>query len=77
MRNTTSAAHILMILAAVSPANARTGHGIHGPRAHEMHGSAGPLATDRQHADGASTKAAAEEEDRLLDNKLKSICRGC
>ncbi len=25
----------------------------------------------------AYTKAASDEEDRLLNSKLKSICRGC
>jgi hypothetical protein len=31
----------------------------------------------RHHGDNASLKAAAEEEDKLLAQKLKSICRGC
>jgi hypothetical protein len=42
-----------------------------------MHDRAGSSATDHRHADDTSTKAAAEEEDRLLDDKVKSICRGC
>jgi len=77
MRNTTQAALILLIMATASPANARSGHDIHGVRGHAMHGNAGSSATDRHHADDTSTKAAAEEEDRLLDDKVKSICRGC
>jgi hypothetical protein len=70
---------ILVILAAVSPASARLGHGhsTHGPSGHAMRGDAATSATDSRHGDDASTKAAAEQEDRLLDNKLKSICRGC
>jgi hypothetical protein len=77
MRNTTGAALILIIVTAASSVNARNGHDMHGLRGHPMHGGTGTFATDRHHADDASTKAAAEEEDRLLDNKLKSICRGC
>ncbi len=79
MRNNTGAALILVILAAAPPAHARivNGHGIHGARGHAMRGGAGTFAGDGHQADDTSTKAAAEQEDRLLDNKLKSICRGC
>lgn len=79
MRNTNGAVLILLILAAAPPAHARAvnGHGIHGARGHAMHGGAGKFAADGHHPDDASTKAAAEQEDRLLGNKLKSICRGC
>ena len=34
-------------------------------------------ARDISHADGATPKAVLEAEDRLLKQKLKSICRGC
>jgi hypothetical protein len=46
---------------------------------HTMRGANGTdsLATDRRHGNDADTKAASEEEDRLLKTKLKSICRGC
>ena len=62
------------------PATARTGHhggfgGHHGTGRGSTHG--GAFASDRRHANGEHVKAAAEEEDRLLDSKVKSICRGC
>ncbi|MCC8970655.1 hypothetical protein H8B01_09310, partial [Bradyrhizobium sp. Cham227] len=47
---------------------------------HAMHGGAngaGGFAEDRRHGNDAFTKAASDEEDRLLNSKLKSICRGC
>jgi hypothetical protein len=31
----------------------------------------------RRHSDGAHMKAASQEEDKLLNSKIKSICRGC
>ena len=31
----------------------------------------------RGHANDAYLKAVSEENDRLLNTKLKSICRGC
>ena len=37
----------------------------------------GGFAADKRHADDPYTKAASEEEDRLLNSKLKSICRDC
>ena len=77
MRNTAEAALILLIMATASPGIARNEHDLHGLHGRPMHGRAGSSATDRHHADDTSTKAAAEEEDRLLDDKLKSICRGC
>jgi hypothetical protein len=77
MRNTTGAVLILLILAAAPPDHVLTGRGTHSLRGHATRGGAGTFAGDGHHADDASTKAAAEQEDRLLDNKLKSICRGC
>lgn len=48
---------------------------------HGMHGGgatgAGAFAADKRHADDPYIKAASDEEDRLLNSKLKSICRGC
>ncbi len=34
-------------------------------------------AGDRLHGNEAYAKAATEEEDKLLNTKIKSICRGC
>jgi len=44
-----------------------------------MHGAdgGGSFAGDRRHGNDAYVKAAAEEEDKLLNTKIKSICRGC
>jgi hypothetical protein len=35
------------------------------------------MSGDGSHANGAHLKAVSEAEDRLLKQKLKSICRGC
>jgi hypothetical protein len=40
-----------------------------------MHG--GSFAGDRRHGNDAYNKAASDEEDKLLNSKIKSICRGC
>jgi hypothetical protein len=37
----------------------------------------GAFAGDQRHANDDYVKAAAQEEDKLLDTKIKSICRGC
>jgi hypothetical protein len=66
----------LGVLIHVIPAEARGGHGFgrhYG--AHRMAG--GGFASDRRHGDDAYVKAAAEEEDKLLNTRVKSICRGC
>jgi hypothetical protein len=46
-----------------------------------MHGGAlrsgGAIAGDQRHANDEHVKAASDEEDRLLNTKIKSICRGC
>jgi hypothetical protein len=40
-----------------------------------MHG--GGLAGDQRHANDEYVKAASKEEDKLLDSKIESVCRGC
>jgi hypothetical protein len=61
------------------PAEARRGgHGFgghHGLGGHGMHGP--QLAGGRGHGNDAYTQAVSDERDKLLDSKLKSICRGC
>jgi hypothetical protein len=37
----------------------------------------GAFAGDPRHADDDHVKAASQEEDRLLDTRIKGICRGC
>ena len=71
----------LLGLAATLPsAAARNGHHA-GQRGHHRisggpaHGAA--LAGDQRHANDSYVNAAAQEEDKLLDTKIKSICRGC
>jgi hypothetical protein len=74
---TVAAGFIAAILTApISPAEARGGHGYgRGSSGHGMHGA--PFAGDRRHGNDAYIKAASEERDKLLNNKIKSICRGC
>ena len=80
-RMTALALALLGLVSALAPADARSGrHGGLGGR-HGMGGGAGMrggnLASDQRHANDDYVKAAAEEEDKLLDSKIKSICRGC
>jgi hypothetical protein len=39
--------------------------------------AAGHFAGGQRHSDDTYTKAASEDRDKLLNSKLKSICRGC
>ncbi len=67
------------------PADARGfhgGHGLggHGFREHSFGGHsvrAAPIAGNRAHGNDAYVKAASEERGKLLNTKIKSICRGC
>lgn len=82
MRTITTVGLLLTLLAAATaPADARGGHGHGGGHSHGMHAGGtmrgGGFASDKRHGDDAYTKAASDEEDRLLNSKLKSICRGC
>ncbi|PDT74886.1 hypothetical protein [Bradyrhizobium sp. C9] len=81
MRTITTAGLLLTLLAVAMPqADARGGRG-HSGGSHGMHNGGasrgGGFAADKRHADDPYTKAASDEEDRLLNSKLKSICRGC
>ena len=51
------------------PADARGDHGLSGRRAE--------FAGGHRHGNGSYIKAASDEREKLLDTKLKSICRGC
>jgi hypothetical protein len=76
MRSTlvTTVVGLVFVAALTHAAEARGGHGFgRGFGGHGMHGTAG----DRRHGNDAYTKAASDEEDKLLAGKLKSICRGC
>ncbi|MCC8982472.1 hypothetical protein H8A92_27290, partial [Bradyrhizobium sp. 10BB] len=56
-------------------------HGHGGGHSHSMHAGGatrgGGFAGDARHGNDVYTNAASDEEDRLLNSKLKSICRGC
>lgn len=51
-------------------------HGMDGGLGEPSHGG-GRFAGDQRHGNDDYVKAAADEEDKLLDSKIKSICRGC
>jgi hypothetical protein len=71
---------LILSMALAAPAEARGGRGFHhGPGSHEMNGSdgGGAFAGNRRHGNDAYVRAASEEEDKLLNTKIKSICRGC
>ena len=57
----------LMIL--TPPADARGDHSLSG------HGA--EFAGGHRRGNGSYVKAASDEREKLLDTKLKSICRGC
>jgi hypothetical protein len=76
----------IAVLSSAVPAEARGGHGFgghfgsHGLGHHfGGHGMAGgeAFASDHRHGNDDYVKAAADEEDKLLNSKIKSICRGC
>jgi hypothetical protein len=64
-----------LLISCALPADARGFHGGHGFGGHGMRGA--PFAGDRRHGDDAYVKAASDERDKLLNTKIKSICRGC
>ncbi|MES5482935.1 hypothetical protein QMZ05_09275 [Bradyrhizobium sp. INPA03-11B] len=80
MRTITTVGLLLTLLAAaMPPVDARSCHGhggLHGVHAGGAHRGGG-LASGKRHGDDAYTKASSDEEDRLLNTRLKSICRGC
>jgi hypothetical protein len=76
----TAGSILILSMAIAASAEARGAHGSHhGFGGHEMHGadSGGSFAGDHRHGNDAYVKAASEEEDRLLNTRIKSICRGC
>jgi hypothetical protein len=86
MRIGTTAVLLAAALLSSPAADARGHHGfgrgglvMHG--GFGMHGGGmrggGAFASDARHANDDHVKAAFEEEDRLLNSRIKSICRGC
>jgi hypothetical protein len=65
----------VLLVAASAPAFARGGGG------HRFFGGGsagrGQFSGGRRHGNDAYIKAASDERDKLLNTKLKSICRGC
>jgi hypothetical protein len=60
-----------------SYAHSAEARGRHGS-GHGGHGLYGTHFTgDRRHGNDAYAKAASGEREKLLDTKIKSICRGC
>ncbi|TWB90010.1 hypothetical protein FBZ93_115126 [Bradyrhizobium macuxiense] len=79
MRTITTVGLLLTLVAAATPPVDARDHGhdrLHGMHAGGAHHGGG-LASDKRHSDDAYTKASSDEEDRLLNTRLKSICRGC
>jgi hypothetical protein len=74
---TIAATSLTLLAACTFAAQARGGHGFsgHGFEGHGAHGE--PFAGGRRHGNDSYIKAASEEREKLLDTKLKSICRGC
>ncbi|NEU94918.1 hypothetical protein [Bradyrhizobium uaiense] len=72
---------LTLVAAAMPPVDARGGRGHGGGHSHGMHAGGairgGGFAGDARHGNDVYTNAASDEEDRLLNSKLKSICRGC
>jgi hypothetical protein len=68
---------VALVAGWTSAANARGGwHGFaHVGAGAEAHG--GERGGGRRHGNDSYMKAASAERDKLLNNKLKSICRGC
>jgi hypothetical protein len=64
-----------LLISCALPADARGFHGGRGFGGHGMDGA--PFAGDRRHGNDAYVKAASQERDKLLNTKIKSICRGC
>jgi hypothetical protein len=60
---------VALLTLSAAPAVARGGHGRGG---HGMHGAGG-----RSHGNDAYANAASQELDRLMNTRIKSICRGC
>jgi hypothetical protein len=71
---------LLLAVAAPSIADARTVHGRHAARHVGIHGSRTAhtgSAGERQAGNTDHVGAASEEIDKVLDSRIKSICRGC
>jgi hypothetical protein len=64
-----------LLISCALRAHARGGHGGRGFGGHGIRGA--PFADDRRHGNDAYVKAASDERDKLLNTKIKSICRGC
>jgi hypothetical protein len=75
----TAAATVLgavFVMTLTLAADARGGHGLgRGFGGHGMHGP--QFSGDRRHGNDTYIKAASDDRDKLLNAKLKSICRGC
>jgi hypothetical protein len=67
---------LAFLTASTPPAEARGNHGTgRGFAGQGMHGA--EFTGGRRHGNDAYIKAASDDRDKLLNAKLKSICRGC
>ena len=62
-----------LLMSFTSAADARGGHATAGGHG----GHRGQFTSDRRGGNDAYGKAASDEADKLLNSRLKSICRGC
>jgi hypothetical protein len=69
---TMAAVTVALLAESTLSADARGGHGFAG---HGRHGT--EFAGGHRHGNDSYIKAASDEREKLLDTKLKSICRGC
>ena len=65
---------VTLLAACTLSAQARGGHGFEG---HGLGAHGEQFAGGHRHSNDSYIKAATEEREKLLDTKLKSICRGC
>lgn len=61
---------VALLTSSAAPAIARGGHGRGGHGMHGAHMAGG-------HGNDAYANAASQERDRLMNTRIKSICRGC
>lgn len=70
---------LLLAAAGASPADARSGRTRHHATTHSAGTTTGQAgaAHGQETANAPHVKAASEEVDKVLDSKIKNICRGC
>jgi hypothetical protein len=72
---TTLKASLILVTAIAAPLHARSAHAPHHRNARAAHH--GRALSGNQHVDNADANATADEQDREMETRIKSICRGC